>query len=125
MKPTHSADPVAVDYYSRDGSVFLDTHYLIKGVAGALFWKLVRDQQQRGRTEFSLRELRLSGQELRLPEVQDNLSVRMLLLQRRLAQRAAAVQVVKVGRGRFRVDIERPLLLNEVPPFQKVEPAAV
>jgi hypothetical protein len=113
METMSVGKPVEVDYYPRDGSVFLDTHYLIKGVAGALLWKLVCEHQRSRRSEFSLRELRLAGHELRLPEVQDNLSVRVLLLQRRLADRAAAVQIVKVGRGRFRVDVHRPLRLNE------------
>ncbi len=113
----HDAAEEAVElrYYARDASVFLDTHYLIKGVAGALLWKLVREHQRHRRSEFSLRELRLAGPELRLPDVQDNLSVRMLLLQRRLADRAAPIQIVKAGRGRFRVDVRRPLRLQELP----------
>lgn len=107
--------PVEVRYYERDGSVFLDTQYLIKGVAGALFWKLARENQERQRREFSLRELRLAGAELRLPDVQDNLSTRLLLLQRRLTERRAAMQIHKAGRGRFRIEVERPLQLTQVP----------
>lgn len=115
MEPIDHVDAVEVHYYPRDGSVFLDTHYLIKGVAGAIFWKLAREHALSGRSEFSLRELRLAGHELRLPEVQDNLSVRLLLLQRRLAGRGAAMQIHKTGRGRFRIELERPLRLIEVP----------
>jgi len=107
--------PVDVQYYERDGSVFLDTQYLIKGVAGALFWKLARENQERQRREFSLRELRLAGAELRLPDVQDNLSTRLLLLQRRLNDRRAAMQIHKAGRGRFRIEVGRPLRLTQVP----------
>jgi adenylate cyclase len=110
-----AAAPVEVYFYERDGSVFLDTHYLIKGVAGAIFWKLARESTQNGRSEFSLRELRLAGAELRLPEVRDNLSVRLLLLQRRLDERRAAMQICKAGRGRFRFDVRIPLRLMEVP----------
>jgi hypothetical protein len=109
------AGAVEVRYYPRDGSVFLDTHYLIKGVAGAVFWKLAREHAFSGRSEFSLRELRLAGHELRLPELQDNLSVRLLLLQRRLAERGAAMQIHRTGRGRFRIDLLQPLRLVEVP----------
>lgn len=115
MEPTPRAETVEVRYYPRDGSVFLDTHYLVKGVAGALFWKLAREHTGRQRSEFSLRELRLAGHELRLPEVQDNLSVRLLLLQRRLTERAAVMQIHRIGRGRFRIEVSRPLLLIEVP----------
>lgn len=115
MDPIPQVDAVEVHYYPRDGSVFLDTHYLIKGVAGAIFWKLAREHALSRRSEFSMRELRLAGHELRLPEVQDNLSVRLLLLQRRLVERGAAVQIHKTGRGRFRIDVHRTLRLTEVP----------
>ncbi len=108
-------EPVEVRYYPHDGSVFLDSHYLIKGVAGAIFWKLAREHTRPRREEFSTRELRLAGRELRLPEVQDNLSVRLLLLQRRLVERGAAMQIHKVGRGRFRVSLLKPLRLIQAP----------
>lgn len=116
MDPIPMTDLVEVRYYPRDGSVFLDTHYLIKGVAGAIFWKLAREYAHPRRNEFSSRELRLAGRELHLPEVQDNLSVRLILLQRRLAERGAAMQIHKVGRGRFRVSLARPMRLLEVRP---------
>jgi adenylate cyclase len=115
MNPPSSNPPVEVRFYERDGSVFLDTHYLIKGVAGAIFWKLACENSQRQRSEFSLRELRLAGAELRLPDVQDNLSTRMLLLQRRLAERRAVMQIHKSGRGRFRIELQRSLQLTPVP----------
>jgi adenylate cyclase len=115
MNPPSSHPPVEVRYYERDGSVFLDTHYLIKGVAGAIFWKLACENSLHQRDEFSLRELRLAGPELRLPDVQDNLSTRMLLLQRRLAERRAIMQIHRSGRGRYRVELQRPLQLMPVP----------
>ena len=126
------AEPVEVRYYPHDGSVFLDSHYLIKGVAGAIFWKLAREHTRPRREEFSTRELRLAGRALRLPELQDNLSVRLLLLQRRLAERGAAMQIHKIGRGRFRVLLLRPMRLIEATargttgavPFTEGSPAA-
>ena len=69
MDPDPTASPIELHYYERDGSVFIDTHYLIKGVAGAILWKLARESTRNRRSEFSLRELRLAGTELRLPEV--------------------------------------------------------
>jgi adenylate cyclase len=111
MEPRSKSQPVDVRYYPRDGSVFLDTHYLIRGVAGAIFWKVATEHVHDGRSEFSLRELRLAGRELRLPEVQDNLSVRLILLQRRLEERDAAIRIHKAGRGRFRVVAQRPMRL--------------
>ena len=55
---------------------------------------------------------------MRLPDVQDNLEVRLLLLQRRLAeQKGAAIQLEKCGRGRMRLNVTRPIVLE-------IEPAA-
>jgi adenylate cyclase len=97
--------------YSRDNSVFLDDVYLIRGVAGAILWKLVGEFLRSGRREFSNRELRLAP-ELRLPDVQDNLEVRLLLLQRRLGEQNAAVQLEKAGRGRMRLNVTRPIVME-------------
>jgi adenylate cyclase len=110
---TDTAAPLQVRHYSRDNSVFVDEAYLIKGVAGAILWKLVQDVQQRGRSEFTTRELRLAGGDLRLPEVQDNLGVRLLLLERRLAERQCGLAIERIGRGRFKLQVTRPLVLAE------------
>ncbi|HZH44158.1 MAG TPA: GAF domain-containing protein [Lysobacter sp.] len=111
-----AAPPLEVRFYPRDGSVFLDNAYLIKGVAGAVFWKLVGVYTRERRSEFSNRELRRDP-ELRLPEVQDNLEVRLLLLQRRLAERDAPVRIVRTARGRFRIEVRRRLRL--LPPVAR------
>jgi hypothetical protein len=94
--------PLRVRHYAADDSVFLDDDYLIKGVAGAVLWKLLREHAATGRTEFSNRELRLAP-DIRLPEVGDNLEARLVLLTRRLVDRDAAVRLEKTGRGRFRL----------------------
>lgn len=112
-QPTAQGAPVTVRRYRADDSVFLDDAYLIKGVAGAVFWALVSDYAERGRCAFSNRELRLDPR-IRLPDIGDNLEARLVLLQRRLAERAACVQIEKTGRGRFRVRVARPLVLVEV-----------
>lgn len=104
--------PLVIRHFAADHSVFIDNEYLIKGVAGAIFWKLVRDHHDTGRTEFSNRELRLDPA-LRLPEISDNLEARLILLQRRLAERNAAVSIEKTGRGRFRLKAGRPLQLTD------------
>ncbi len=97
--------------FARDNSVFLDDVYLIRGVAGAILWKLVSEFLRSGRREFTNRELRLAP-ELRLPDVQDNLEVRLLLLQRRLAEQQAPIQLEKAGRGRMRLNVGRAVVLE-------------
>jgi hypothetical protein len=111
--PTPTTTPLQLRHYARDDTVFADDNYLIKGVAGAILWKLVHEVQQRGRSEFTTRELRLAGGDLRLPEVQDNLGVRLLLLERRLAERDCGLAIERTGRGRFKLRVQRPLVLNE------------
>ena len=98
--------------YAANDSLFLDGEYLIKGVAGAILWKLARHHVQEGRTEFSNRELRLDPS-LRLPDVSDNLEARLLLLQRRLQEHGPHLRIEKTGRGRFRLVVRRPLELLE------------
>jgi adenylate cyclase len=105
--------PVQVRHYAADDSIFLGEDYLIKGVAGAIFWKLAKAHAEGGRVEFCNRELRLDAT-LRLPEVGDNLETRLILLSRRLAERCDYLAIEKTGRGRFRFKAERALRLVEV-----------
>lgn len=109
-----SGTPVVIRRYCANDSVFLDDDYLIKGVAGAILWKLVSDYAHGERTEFSNRELRLDPC-IRLPDVTDNLEARLILLQRRLAERGAPLRIEKTGRGRFRLCVSRPVELVEIP----------
>ncbi len=102
-----------VRHYPADDSIFIDHDYLIKGVAGAIFWKLVRDYAEEGRVEFTNRELRLDPA-IRLPEHAENLEARLLLLQRRLCERGSRIRIVKCGRGRFRLDVGCRLLLDDM-----------
>lgn len=104
-----------VRHFATDDSVFLDSDYLIKGVPGAILWKLLRTWQGSGRTSFTNRELRLAATELGLPEVSDNLEARLLLLRRRLAERCPDLAIERTGRGQFRLHVRRALELVDVP----------
>ena len=112
--PAVQGAPVTIRHFAADHSVFLDNDYLIKGVAGAIFWKLVRDYVDSGRSEFTNRELRLDPA-LKLPDISDNLEARLILLQRRLAERCTFLAIEKTGRGRFRLNVGRPLQLADMP----------
>jgi adenylate cyclase len=108
-------EPVRVRYFDADSSVFVGDEYLIKGVAGAILWKLLRDHQRSGRVDFTNRELRLAA-DIRLPDVSDNLEARLVLLTRRLAERSGCLRIEKTGRGRFRLLVQRPLRLEPAAP---------
>lgn len=103
--------PVMVRHFAGTDSVFIDGDYLIKGVAGAILRVLVSDHL-RGRDSFSNRALRLDAR-IRLPDLDDNLEARLILLTRRLRERASPLQIEKTGRGRFRLRVTRPLQLEE------------
>jgi adenylate cyclase len=105
--------PFDVVHHAFDDSVFIDHAYLIKGVPGRLLVHLLGLHLQEGRTEFSNREIRLSDA-LRLPELKDNLETRLLLLRRRLEEKAAPVRLVRTGRGRIRLELAGPPRLATV-----------
>lgn len=101
-----------VRYYSGTATVFLNDDYLIKGVAGAILWKLLREFTTNGRTRFSSRELRLDPQ-LGLPELSDNLATRLILLKRRLEERDNGIRLTQGGRGQLLLEVLHPLDLIE------------
>jgi adenylate cyclase len=111
-EPSASDKTVLVRYFKSDHSIFLDEDYLIKGVAGAIFWKLVGTVQREGRDQFTNRELRLAP-DLHLPDIADNLEARLVLLQRRLTERTQCARMLKTGRGRFRLQITQAMRLQQ------------
>jgi hypothetical protein len=108
-----AGSPLQIRRFAANDSIFINDGYLIKGVAGAIFWKLVSDYLRQGRTEFSNRELRLDPG-LKLPDVTDNLEARLLLLQRRLVEHGPLIRLEKTGRGRFRLVLQRPIELATI-----------
>jgi len=104
---------LAVRHYAQDDTIFVEDDYLIKGVAGAILWKLLNEYKNDGRVDFTNRELRLDTA-LSLPDLSSNLEARLILLQKRLAERCAHIAIMKTGRGRFRLRIDRPVQLLEV-----------
>lgn len=95
---------IRLTHYAQDDSVFVDDAYIIKGVAGRLLLHLVETHQTTGRHDFSNREVRLADG-LRLPGYRDNLETRLLLLQRRLDERAAPIRITRPSRGQIRLDL--------------------
>jgi hypothetical protein len=107
-------DVCTIRHYLSDDSVFIDNEYLIKGVAGAILWRLLRYYQEDGRSEFSNRELRLDAS-LELPDIKDNLEARLILLRKRLEERTGGLRMERTARGRFRLAVDQPLVLEEAP----------
>lgn len=111
--PSSSGPAIEVRHYRANHSLFVGSDYLIKGVAGAILWKLLQTQAATGRCDFSNRELRAMS-DLGLPELSDNLEARLVLLQRRLAERCPSIGLEKTGRGQLRLVLRSRLQLLEV-----------
>jgi len=112
---TAQGPPLRVRRYVENDSIFVGEDYLIKGVAGAILWRLLRAHLEDCRSEHTNRELRLDPA-IRLPDLSENLEARLILLQRRLEERCPDLQIEKTGRGRFRFNVRRPVQLIEIPP---------
>lgn len=106
------APPATVRHYKADDSIFIDDAYLIKGVAGRIFWKLLQTYTDSGRVDFTNKEIRLDAS-LQLPDIKDNLEARLILLRRRVQEHCDFISLTPAGRGRLRLDVRRGLTLEE------------
>ena len=112
LAPVRSAITSIVKHYPADDSILIDDAYLIKGIAGRIFWKLLENHSRTGRLEFTNKEIRLDTS-LQLPDFKDNLETRLILLRRRLQDRCSFVSLTPAGRGRFRLEMQRQLKLEQ------------
>lgn len=107
-----SAPRLVVDCYAADSSVFFDGEYVIKSLPGSILTRLLHEHVEQGRTDFTLREMRLDPA-LQNYAGRDNLDARLILLRRRLEERFPFVGIERTGRGRFRLVVERTIILNQ------------
>lgn len=101
----HGNRAIHVIHHQYDDSVFIDSAYVIKGVAGRLLAYMLDAYINEGRSDFTNREIRLA-QTLRLPDIKDNLETRLLLLRRRLDEKNLPVRLIHTGRGQVRLAID-------------------
>jgi hypothetical protein len=107
------ARPQTIRWHSSGSAVFLDDAYLVRGVAGAILWKLVLTHVRSGRRTFTNAELR-AAPELSLPTRNHNLEVRLAMLERHLDKANAAVRLDRTSRGQIVLEVRRPFILKEV-----------
>jgi adenylate cyclase len=112
--PPAESPSAEVKHFVSDDSILIDNEYLIKGVAGRILWRILQHHAESHRVEFSNKEIRLD-QTMGLPGLNDNLESRLILLRRRLEERCKFIQIATAGRGRFRLNVFRPLSLEELP----------
>lgn len=112
--PPPGASVFRLRYFPRDGSVFVNDDYLIRGVPGRLLAHFMRQYLESGRTDFSNREIRHEP-DLQLPDFKDNLETRLILLRRRLEEKGGPIRITRPERGRVRMEVDG------VPDFEIVE----
>ncbi|TFZ00275.1 hypothetical protein [Ramlibacter humi] len=106
-----SRQPIKIRRFPRNDVIFVNGEYLIKGLAGVIFWKVIQDYHRLGRTEFSNLELRLELSQTH-PEKAENLESRLVMLIRRLAD-FKDLRIERIARGKIRLVVNRPTELIE------------
>ncbi len=111
--PPNDGPGFHVRLFAFDDSLFIDDAYVIKGLPARLLYHFLSIHAETGRRDFSNREIRLEPS-LKLPEFKDNLETRLILLRRRLEERATPVRLSRPGRGLIRLEISGRARLEKI-----------
>ncbi|WP_374027416.1 GAF domain-containing protein [Bdellovibrio bacteriovorus] len=111
-KARPSKEKLIFSYFQKEDCILLNGEYLIRNVPARILWRMLKEYQMQGKTEFTNRELRMDSW-LQLPEVKDNLETRLILLRKRLEKKCPLVSIVSGGRGRIALVVSGDITLSE------------
>lgn len=92
-------------FHRMTASMTCNGHHVIKGMPARLLRYFLAEQIKHGRTEFEYREL-LSQADLTLGQKSPNLTTPLLRLSQRLAEIRSPLQVRRVTKGKFQMELK-------------------
>jgi hypothetical protein len=99
-------------FHRLSESMTCNGHHVIKGTPARILRYFLTEQASRHRCEFDYREL-LAQSDLTLGQKSPNLTTPLLRLSQRLAEIDASVQVQRVSKGKFRMDVKGSFKFSE------------
>jgi hypothetical protein len=102
----------AFKYFPEDESITLNGEHLVKGVSAKILRTLLAAYLSDGRCDFEYREFKRDF-EISMGQKNSNFEVRFYRLVERLKEKCPTLVIQKSGRGRFRLDVDCAVALEE------------